>query len=167
MAVKFPSWLWVRNNDLTHYVEGGGISDPCLSDKVKAKLKNIMDEMDLLYAESRDNKLNSNPIIEENVLLVRGVVEITEKSYNPEKSAKYLEQIHGILRDYRVNYDTYRRFGEIYKELGVEIKNPELKYSIELATEEASWSGRGGHFELRFCPKMMFEQNQMKGKERM
>lgn len=132
MAVKLSSWLWMRNNDLEPIVkEEFRARNMYMTDEHRKELGRIIDEMDDVV--SFEDQVVDRPFVGENVALP-GYIEIVQSVRDVGRYASLLEDVHGVMRNYLVQPEFYRRLGQAFAENGAR-PSPDTKKAIDYGTK--------------------------------
>lgn len=153
MAIKFSSANCLET-ELRYFVEGIHNS-PRISRSDKKNLKGILNEMEVVHS----NSLIKHPfgLIECPHLSIHGYDELVTKSNDPQRSAELLEQVHAVLKQYRVRPKMYKLLGGVFSELGLR-PNRDIEEAIDFGTALDEYqSAKAGRYSLRSEKKMRWD----------
>ena len=182
MVVQLSAWISIRNNGLRNFIENSERElqnwkrresekekNPWIpkyksarrgspSESEIKRLKEIIEEVDELHSIS-DSYHESKPIVGPNVVIVGGFSKILERSKDKNKSKGLYEDIHKILKNYFIDPDIYRRFGEAFEELDIK-PDKDFKEAIEFGTELRHRRHEIPRTPDRFCWRVELERRE-------
>lgn len=142
MPVRIAAAYWFRNSFESEKNDNGFFWD---EKKKQAAQQILYDFAALEWFE--DETRDTTPIVGDGFALIGGV-DLISYPKQPEKLRDILLRTHHLLvpplnpdsplseriKDPFVNPDVYFRMGKTFKQMGMEVEDPDLKYIIERAT---------------------------------
>jgi len=161
MAIQASGWLFLRDSYLVPFCEYPPLPDqypdfakrehPIMSEEDKEKLRKIIKEADQLRDKLSDHFYDPDPVTKPNVHLQGGVERILERSTDPSRSRELFEEIHGILKKYKVRPDVYRNLGRAFEELHIQPSidtSRAINYFNQVHEQEMQEYQRKGFFPI-------------------
>lgn len=121
MAVKLSKYYWFRNNYLLRSLNDEDCENFFFNGRIspddRRTLQFIIDELDELKENSHFQPIK--PVISKKVFISE-ILELRDKTSNPESAAAYLGGIHKIMEKYWVLGELYNDLGKCYEEIKVQ-----------------------------------------------
>jgi hypothetical protein len=118
------------------------------------------------YLESRNKLLND----ETKKMLIGDIRELelllseTEaEDFRTVRSNEILEDVHRLIKSHRVEAGLYNCMGEVYSDLGIDVKDPDLKFAIEYGR---SAHGAEGKKSVMMCAADVIAEHHSSSVER-